>query len=269
MEEGRGQSDLLAHTGRVVDDEFVLGAREVEDVEELGGPFVDLDAGQAAQSARVAEEFTSGEPLEEPESLGQYADPGLHRHRVLPHVVADDLDGALVGAEQPGDHGQGGGLPGPVRPDEADEPARGQFQIDSRDGDLLPEPLPEPPHAYGGHIHHCSLSHVGTLRASVPPQGRVAGTSCGFAKRARQAPTTRSVRTCPYLSVPACTCPYGSIQSRTVSYRSMRICVRGGPQGYRSRPHAYARGEINSSASGSQRFAGVGRQAHWTAPREP
>lgn len=151
MEEGAGEADLLAHARRVVDDEFVLGAREVEYVEELGGALVDLGAGQAAQPSGVAEEFAPGEPFEEPEPLGQDTDPRLDLHRVAPHVVADDLDGALVGPEQPGHHRQGGGLAGPVRTDEPDELPRGQLQIDPGDGDLLPEPLPEPPHTYGGH----------------------------------------------------------------------------------------------------------------------
>jgi len=55
--------------------------------------------------------------------------------------------------------------------------------------------------------------------------------------------------------------------------RGARLCLimrlrRAGAR-HRSRPHAYASGESNSSASGSQRFASVGRQAHCTAPDDP
>lgn len=156
MEERRGEADLLAHARRVVDDELVLGAREIEDVQQLGGPLVDLGAGQSTQPAGVGEEFTPGEAFEEPQPLRQDADAGLHLDRVPPHVVPDDLHRALVGAEQSGDHRQGGGLPGPVRPDQPDEPPGGQFQIDPGDGGLGPEPLPEPLDT-----NSCSTTHTG------------------------------------------------------------------------------------------------------------
>jgi hypothetical protein len=143
------EADLLAHAGRVVDDQLVLGAGQVEHVQQLRGPLVHLGPGQSAQPARVGEQLPPRQPLEQPQPLGQHPDPGLHLDRIAPHVVPDHLDRPLVRPEQPGDHGERGGLPGPVRPDEPDELARGQLQIDPAHGHLLPEPLPKPLHAHG------------------------------------------------------------------------------------------------------------------------
>lgn len=222
------QSDLLAHPGRVVHDQLVLGPREIQDVEQLGGPLVHLGARQAAQPSRVAEEFTAGEALEEPQPLREHPDPGLHLDRVPPHVVAADLDAAHVGPQQPGHHGERGGLPRAVGAHQADEPAGGQLQVDPSDRDLLAEPLPQSLHPHGRGWRRNGPRHVGPARA---------------VRLVRHGTAFRY----PRLWGP----PYE---------RRLRASAA-------SRAQAYASGLISSSASGSHRLAREGRRAHCTAPR--
>ena len=100
-------------------------------------------------------------------ALDQYALRAAN-HLVGNPAGAAGLECALVGPELACNNLPGGGLPGSIRPDQADEPSRGQLQIDTRDGDLLPEPLPQPPHPHGHSAHPGSLRHVTTVRGRAP-----------------------------------------------------------------------------------------------------
>lgn len=231
VQQGRRQADLLPHAGRVVDHQLVPRVAQIEHVQQLGGPLVGLGAGDPAQPAVVGEEFLTGEPLEEPQPLGQHPDPRLHRDRIGPHVVAADLDLAHVGPEQPRHHGERGRLARAVRPDQPDEPARRQVQIDPGDGRLRAEPLPQSPHPHGGHGSHLIGCPGGRGVLGFGPVRH--GTTFQYPHR------------------------WGPLYERRVRASAA------------SRAQAYDNGLTSSSASGSQRFAAVGRRAHWTAPRPP
>src|SRR5207247_9591283 len=68
----------------------------------------------------------------------------LSLHDALPiscHVVSRELDRSRVGLVEPGDHPQGGGLPGPGWTQESEELAPGDLQVDAGDRDHVAERL--------------------------------------------------------------------------------------------------------------------------------
>src|SRR5674476_1704453 len=62
-------------------------------------------------------------------------------HGVGPDIVTHDMNSAGVRTQQPGRHGQGGGLAGAVRPHEAEERPTRNLKIKTVDGEGGPEGL--------------------------------------------------------------------------------------------------------------------------------
>jgi hypothetical protein len=138
-----GQGDLLAHAVAVVDNEFVGRGLEVEDGEQLVGPLGGRLVVHPAEQRRVGQQLTPSEAVEQAEVLREHPDPSLHLTRLGPDVPAVDQDPAGIGTEQPGDHPEGGGLPGTVGAEQAEERAAGDVEVERVDGVGGTEPLVE------------------------------------------------------------------------------------------------------------------------------
>ena len=110
---------------------------------EVGRAVRDGRAVQAAERAGVVQELGAGEPVEQPQSVGQHAQRLLGDRRVGPDVGAVDPHDAGVGAEQAGDHRERRRLAGAVGADEAEERAGAHLELDGVDRHGVAEGLAE------------------------------------------------------------------------------------------------------------------------------
>ena len=109
----------------------------------------DQAAVHAAQQAGIGDQLLAGEPVEQPQAVGQDADLGLGGHRVGPDVDAQHVRGAGVGTQQPGGHRQGRGLAGTVGSHEAVERPARDVEVEVVDGGGLAEALGQAAQAEG------------------------------------------------------------------------------------------------------------------------
>ena len=150
VEQGGGQSDLLAHPVAVVGHQRPGRLGQAEHVEQLPGTLGHGGRGHAAQQAVVGEQFVAGEPVEQAQVLGEDADALLGRERVVPDLDAVHRHPPGVWSQQPSHHAQRRGLPGPVRPDQAEEAAVRNVQVDPVHGHLAVERLAQAPYGERG-----------------------------------------------------------------------------------------------------------------------
>ena len=109
----------------------LLGGVEVEALAQL----VALAPVQsAAQARQQVDRLTAGESGPQLHIAGNIGQPTVQGHRVAPRVPAQQAHGAAVGAQHPQQHAHGGGLPGPVRSQEAMHLAGGDLEVEAVQG---------------------------------------------------------------------------------------------------------------------------------------
>ena len=100
-----------------------------------------LHLGQQSDQAQV---LPPGQVGVDRRELAGEADPATDRVRLGRDVVPEDRRPALIGFEHGREDPHGGGLPGPVGTEEAEDRPRGHGEIDAVEGDHVAEPLLEP-----------------------------------------------------------------------------------------------------------------------------
>ena len=123
VDHGGGQTDLLGHAGRIVDDHLVGGLLQVEGAQQVMGASDGLRTPHAPQHAGIHEQLQTGQPVEDLIRLRHNADRALGAVHVAPHVMAQDHGRAGVRHQQPGHHVQRGRLARPVGADQPIERA--------------------------------------------------------------------------------------------------------------------------------------------------
>jgi hypothetical protein len=146
VDQGAAEGGLLPHAGGVVGDEALRVALQVQDVEELGRALPGLARGKAMQAPGVLQQLHPGQPVEQPHLGGNDANDGLGRGRVGPDANAVDQHRPRIWPQQARHHGQGRGLPGAVRADEAGQRSPGDVEVDPGDRFLAAEALAQPAH---------------------------------------------------------------------------------------------------------------------------
>ncbi len=99
---------------------------------------------QAVERAEEGEIFAGGEFVVEGDVLGHEAEAAFHGVGLGAHDSAFDAHFAAIGAEQAGNHGDGGGLAGAVGSEEADHFAGMRGEGDFVDGDEVAIAFVEP-----------------------------------------------------------------------------------------------------------------------------
>lgn len=115
-----------------------------DDLERAVDPFVEPAAPESVEPAEESQVLPPREVGVEGHLLGHVADGGLGLERLVVDVVAGDLDGPAVATQEPADHGDGGGLPGPVRAEQPVGLAGADAEPEVVDGYAVAEALAEP-----------------------------------------------------------------------------------------------------------------------------
>ena len=112
-----------------------------------------MDEEPATLTAVVAEHdvLGDGERLDEPEVLVHHADAGVEGipRRMEVHLLAVELDLALVGPVEPGEDVRERRLPGAVLAEQGVHLADPRFEVDVLVRDDAREPLRDPVHPHG------------------------------------------------------------------------------------------------------------------------
>ncbi len=116
VDEAGGEVEAAPHPARVGAHDPVGGVDQVEALEQLVGAGVRA-AAQAVQRAEQPQVLAAGEVLVDGGVLPGEPDAPAHRRRVAQHVDAGHLRVTGVGAQQGGQHADGGGLARAVRPE--------------------------------------------------------------------------------------------------------------------------------------------------------
>lgn len=133
VEQTAGDVEALPHAARVALDALLLPAQEADQVEEFGDAALLLAGGDAVQLGEVAEVVECGEPVvQAPVAAEDVPDPTAYGDGVTGHVVAEHPGRAGGRQEQGVEHLDGGGLPGAVGPQEAEQLPRGHVERDPR-----------------------------------------------------------------------------------------------------------------------------------------
>ena len=157
MDERRGEVEPPLHPARVRPDAPVGGVLQVDDGEQLGHAVGGLASRHALEAALQREQFAAGLEVVESGLLERDADAPPHLGGPLPDVDAVDPSAAGGGAQQRGEHADGGGLAGAVRAEEAEDLPALDGEVDAVDG------------ADGGKVPHEPLGPDRRLRRSRHP----------------------------------------------------------------------------------------------------
>src|SRR6266536_3504821 len=124
--ERRDQGDLLAVALRVRP--ALLRRVEVEALQQFGPLFLVEPAAQAAQQA---DHLTAGQVGPQGHVPGDVGEPAVQLGGVAPGIPVEEAGGARVGAQQPEEYADRGGLPGAVRTQEAVHLAGADGQVET------------------------------------------------------------------------------------------------------------------------------------------
>ena len=129
-------------TGEVLQ-RFGRGLDQIELLEEFQGLGARIAAAQAEQPREDHEVLGRRQILVDGGVLAGDADQGSDRGGFTADVVAEDARLTAVGAKESGEHADGGGLAGAVRPEDAEHRAGGDGEADAVDRAVLAELLDE------------------------------------------------------------------------------------------------------------------------------
>jgi len=133
----------LSHAVGVVFDELVGHFGYFECFEVVADGVVEARGGHVVESCDEAHEFVSGEFFVEEGVIGDVAEEFFCFDGVLLDVESADGGGAGDGLDESGEHFDGGGFPGAVWAEEAEEFAFFDVEVESGDGDVVSESLAE------------------------------------------------------------------------------------------------------------------------------
>ena len=134
MDQGRGEIEAPLHPARVRADAPVAGARQAHAVEQRVRQLAPALAGDGVQGRLELEQLAAGHQRVERRLLERHTDLATHRAGFSDHVMTGDPCLSAGWGEERGQHPDGRGLPGAVRPQEAiDLPFR-DGQVDAIDG---------------------------------------------------------------------------------------------------------------------------------------
>ena len=169
-EQGQGEAEALGHALGVAADPLAAPPGQADPLQQLGDAPGQLGAAEAGQAAVEVEQLGAGRPLLEAEVLGQVADPAAGGR--LGRRPAEDQRLPAGGPDQAEQDLHGGGLAGPVGPEEAEHlpGLDGQGQV--VEGDPGPEGL-----AQAGRGDRRDRA-AGPGDRPPPGQPRLSATSC-------------------------------------------------------------------------------------------
>src|SRR5581483_3182377 len=154
-------------------------------------------AGDHVHARVEAEVLVDGEVVVEREPLRHVPDGGLHALRVAAEVDAEHAPLALARLEDAAQHAQRGGLPRPVRPQEAVQLAAADEEIEVIDGDQRSEPLRQPAREDRG----LRRAHGAWISASAGMPGLRTPSGLRTAILMRNTRLTRSFFVCTFFGV--------------------------------------------------------------------
>src|SRR5207244_8514680 len=117
--------------------------REPGSFEEIADTRGELGRRQAVETRREAEVLLDRQRAMEAEGLGHVAEPGLQRGHVAAEVVAEHGRLGRLDLEEPRQRAEQRRLPRAVRPDDTDDLAPLEHEIDPGEGSPAPEALLE------------------------------------------------------------------------------------------------------------------------------
>ena len=130
-DEGAAEVEPAAHAARVGLDDAVAGVGQVELLEQLVGPSPGLGRRQLVQPAEHPQVLAPGQVLVDRGELAGQADDLAELVRLLDDVEAGHRRPPGVGLEQGGQDPDGGGLAGAVGPEQAEDGALGDGQVEA------------------------------------------------------------------------------------------------------------------------------------------
>ena len=135
----------------------------------FGKPLVDLAPRQSGQPPGIGEVVAGREPVVEADRIGEIADPALHFERVAQRVETGHFGAPLGRLGQPEEHQDRRRLARPVGPEDADDLAGPDIQIDVVDSDrravAFGQPL-GPDDGFFSHFHPHPPSPAGLFPVS-------------------------------------------------------------------------------------------------------
>jgi len=124
--------------------------REVEALQQLGGPPARLRRREVEQTPEHLQVLAPREDLVDRGELPGQAQHLANGRRLAHHVAPEDLGVPRVRREQGREHTHERGLPGSVRPEQPEDRALGDLQIDPRERHRRAEALDYARDAHGG-----------------------------------------------------------------------------------------------------------------------
>ncbi len=126
---------------------------QTDKFQQVAGDASPLRPGQPVGAGEEVEILEAGQVLVEAEEVRHPADQSAHRPRFGDGVVTEDRGRAPVGAQQRRQREHRRGLAGAVGPDQPEDRARGNVEVQAVDGVELAVALGQPAH------DHCWLPH--------------------------------------------------------------------------------------------------------------
>jgi hypothetical protein len=143
-DEGKGeQRQPPAHPARVRRHPPARGVDQVEPVEQLGHPTSSIVAAEMVQVGHQAQVLLACQQLVPRRELACDPDRGPHSIRIADHVVTGHAHLAGVGRNQRRQDPHDRRLAGAVRPEQREDRARRDLEVDSVEDDLAAERLPQ------------------------------------------------------------------------------------------------------------------------------
>ena len=134
VDEAGGHGNPFSHSFGIFGDELFAFVREFEEFKEFGGAGFGEGLGEGVHAADEFEELLAREAVEEEGFVGDEADALFDFYFAGGHGEAQEFDGAGVGADEAGEHADGGGFAGAVGAEEAEEGASWDGEGEAVDG---------------------------------------------------------------------------------------------------------------------------------------
>ena len=141
MHQADGQVEPALHPARVARDRLARAVGQAHALQDFLDAFLEVGVRHAIQAAPEEQVLLRVEHLVESDLLRDEAEEAFGLARGVPEVVFPQHDRAVVRPEQAGDHGDGRGLAGAVRPEQAEQLAARHLEGDAVNGPQFAEPL--------------------------------------------------------------------------------------------------------------------------------